>query len=1284
MKIRIVLRKFIQSIKYTSSKNDYLCCLLNMKRLLLILLSYFVIAQGNIEAQSTTIGSGTFTSNIYGPMYTTTGSFTVSRYAYIYSAGDLGMLQHGDSISSVSFFKDNNDTLKGNNNLKIYIRPTNQKDFGAGILRWSTELSGSGFVKVFDGNPNTIINVNRGFVTFDFISPYPWDTSFGQNLELLIEYSQPDNQLAAINWRYDNSNTQISYLSNQSKFNFASGVFAQSDSLTSSNERKPMLRINFPRYNIEIGALALYSFGKIPVPLGNPDTVKVLLLNSGKYDVVNRHAYLHSVGANNFIDTLTFSLKKNHQQLFSFPIRNLNNIGMDTLLVVIEPDGIASNDTVDGLREATAFTYSYRNLKEPPAPGGIGFNGGTGDFVAKFISSQNKAINQISVMFGFGNQPFRIGIWDASGPNGKPGTLLWQSDSQTSKAGEFIMPVWPPISVNGTFFVGVRQIGLNNIAFGYQNEDPVRIGTFFETSPTGSSNWNDFSPDAPFRFMIEPRIQADNDVTPISILTPKDTLISGNFDTIAPQAIIKNIGTNNQTDSFAIQCNIKYYGGQLIYTSTVYDTLSSGNSRMITFEKSFFPTFSGEYTIEVFTNLRTDQFQQNDTITSSVLAGKFSDVGMTLVFIPFNGETYQYNIDTIMPTVKADNFGFDNRTFLIVGKIIDEQNNAVWSDSVTKSVLGGQSVTIGFKDYIPEKTGTYKIVAYTDMAGDLDRKNDTIVRIFYVAKDNDVAANYALEPTQAKHYPPNIDSIRPKINVKNYGGLHQFTPFPVVCLIYKNSNLVYNDTAKIQVFIDDSTTVTFSQAFTYPDDGNYKAYFITLLETDQYRKNDTLIIDFTVGNENDVRVVSIINPTYDSVLNLSNLYRPIVVIANDGFKNQFTPFPIYFQSIDSLGKIVQTLVKTVSLSAKSIDTLRFDSTFNARPEGIVAVRAFTSLSTDENTLNDTAYSQYIVSKTYDFEVAGMIKNNNEEEVEVNRGFYSPTLIVQNNSRIITDSAFVSIIIKTPENNIIYNYIKKSNPALFGGRDTIVFPAYFPALVGTYTVHAYIFQIEDQNPFNDTLEFTFESIVNNDLELFEITIPKHNDTFILGKNIPAFVSIKVLNNGRQQPIHATLEVRLLDANDNVIRTDSQAIADTLRFATSQTLIFNNFFNDISTLDSSLHKMEAVIHYDDDQLLDNNQKTTHFYVVENTSVAAYSLGNGITIYPNPFHEFIDIENKSGGSHSIQLLSSDGKIVFESIMEHLETRKRISTNGLAAGVYYLKLNNGKHIFAAKFVKY
>jgi hypothetical protein len=139
-------------------------------------------------------------------------------------------------------------------------------------------------------------------------------------------------------------------------------------------------------------------------------------------------------------------------------------------------------------------------------------------------------VNQVNVNFTVSGQPYKIGIWDATGTGDSPGTLLWESASQISTAGISTLLVNPKVNVNGNFYVGVRQTDTTNIAFGYQSEDPVRTNTFFSASPTGSSTWTDFAISGnPFRFMIEPGLTLPSDIVETEIASPKDFELSQNY-----------------------------------------------------------------------------------------------------------------------------------------------------------------------------------------------------------------------------------------------------------------------------------------------------------------------------------------------------------------------------------------------------------------------------------------------------------------------------------------------------------------------------------------------------------------------------------------------------------------------------------------------------------------------------------------------------------------------------------------------------------------------------------
>ena len=193
-------------------------------------------------------------------------------------------------------------------------------------------------------------------------------------------------------------------------------------------------------------------------------------------------------------------------------------IGNNTYTVSISSDDDNTNNSQTITQAITQNTWSYAYGSTPTS--GVGFTGATGDFVAKFKTNTLTQISQVTVNFTAGGQPYQIGIWDASGAGGTPGTNLFTSASLTSTTGVNIVPVSPAVNIAaGNYYVGVRQTGTTNLLFAYQTETPIRGGVFYFTSPTGGTTWTEFSPNNSFRFMIEP-----NANTPCTTPAPGNTV----------------------------------------------------------------------------------------------------------------------------------------------------------------------------------------------------------------------------------------------------------------------------------------------------------------------------------------------------------------------------------------------------------------------------------------------------------------------------------------------------------------------------------------------------------------------------------------------------------------------------------------------------------------------------------------------------------------------------------------------------------------------------------------
>lgn len=392
------------------------------------------------------------------------------------------------------------------NNFAIYMKTTT-----ATVLATGT-YSLTGYTLVYNG---PISWSATGWSGVNLTTTFPYSNTPGQHLSILTirtdALAHPGNQF---NCALGNATAGSAALSSRRYFSSAVPV-AGSTSLAATNFR-PAIQVG-QVYPNDIGVGNIYTLGKMPIEYGAPTVIQALIRNEGSNTMTNIAVQAYITGANTFVDNVNIpSLAAGASTVVSFANYSPTSLSTGDQVVVstnTSGDQNPANDVKTWSMDITQNLYSYKNQAIPNA-GGVGFNGGTGDFVAKFNSNPGVTppytnppeINEIKVDLTTSGLTYQLGIWNANGVGGTPGTLLWTSPVLTSAVGTAFVPV-PNISVSGDYFVGVRQTGTTNIGFAYQSENPIRSQTFYYTSPTGSATWTDFAPNSPFRFSIEVQVR---------------------------------------------------------------------------------------------------------------------------------------------------------------------------------------------------------------------------------------------------------------------------------------------------------------------------------------------------------------------------------------------------------------------------------------------------------------------------------------------------------------------------------------------------------------------------------------------------------------------------------------------------------------------------------------------------------------------------------------------------------------------------------------------------------
>jgi hypothetical protein len=477
-----------------------------------------------------------------------------------------------------------------------------------------------GYTRVFSG---TIIAPagNVTDITIPFSTPFP--RTAGMNLMVMIERLDGISHGSTStlgNWVVINHLTQATAKARRYNSNVAPVI--GTTNITGLFTGRSVVGFSYDVAQPTVDLDNVYTLGSLPIPYGTPHTIQANVSNNSAAKAYNVKAYLNITGVNTKQDTITIdSINPYSRRVVDFPPYTPTNYGVNTVNVTIDPPtgGFVVKSTFSMDQTVTSNIYSLAygfNGAAPVANGGVGFNGATGDFIAKFYTDSPSKVNQVVVTINAaanGPQPFKVGIWGDSG-TGTPGALLWESAQLSSSVGKFTVPVTPKVSLaaNASFFVGVRQLGTTNIAFAYQTEAPPRIGNFYYTSPTGNTNWVDFAAtNSGFRFLAEARLELANDVGVAQIAYPSNATVYSVCDSIAPIADIVNYGIFDQTDVPVTMTILD--AGIPIYTQTVIiPSLTSGQVLPVVFPKYLFPPNTATYTATCTTGLVGDQDTSND------------------------------------------------------------------------------------------------------------------------------------------------------------------------------------------------------------------------------------------------------------------------------------------------------------------------------------------------------------------------------------------------------------------------------------------------------------------------------------------------------------------------------------------------------------------------------------------------------------------------------------------------------------------------------------------------
>ena len=1203
-----------------------------------VFLFFFVLYSTFGFGQYTQIGTGGFPSSNFGPIRTDTASAYYSRFAFIYPKSTLTNLKPGDSISAISFQHRSFDSLRGKCSMKVYLKATNQSDFGAGSINWLAERR-NGMTSIYEGNPSQLLGNTPGEVVFKLSQPYAWDTSGGRiHLQLLVEYTQTTNQVESMNWMVESSFYVPGFVSgNESKYIYGPSTNGLDSSTTFSSSIHPTLKIYHPNTTHDLEINKIYSLGTIPLLMVSPDSIKVVVSNVGKETIQNHKVYLSVSGSNTFKDSVTVSQIDPYTSTFIyFDSYNPSLQGTETLRIDAALDSNVSNNSISKNRTVNYNVYSHADPFSPNS-GGIGFNGSTGDFVARFFVDGTSYINQIKVDFNSVGRSFQLGIWEVDA-NGYPGKELFMSDTSMSAAGTFIMSVLPRIAVTHSFYVGIRQAGMTNVGFSYQSEIPVRPHTFYFTAPAGDTTWTPFSPGFNFNFNIQPRLQVANDIAVLNSVSPipDSAYYYDEFDSLEIKAQFINYGYQDQIN-IPVKAELYNRFGQLEYSNDQSTSILAGDSVTLSFGKISSYRL-GDYSVEFSSNLASDSVIDNNARTIDFSFIKDHDVAVDQIFSPSYGDQFDLQREPLQMVVRAINYGVKSQNNLTVRmELVNQSNQIILSQDKVVNLLANSTTIIPFDTiYLPEH-GDVFLRAFTLLSIDSFPQNDTMQVMINVRKVDDMMMLRAETPENQGFYAKDT-TIVPYVIYRNDGISNQDSA-RIFCQILDDiGNIVYFDSIRQK-----SPYYTDKQAFfksiSLDVAGNFQFLAWVYIPDDQVRSNDTLISSFSVINSHDIQLLEVLQP--NAVIPWNSIDTPFALVIRNNGKNATINAKISVDIENNQAERTYQDSIMVNLSRQTTDTFYLsDVSFAQVGDYYVTVINHSSLEDEPNPL-DTIHTSYRVRYTQDLSIQSHLTPNDNDTLELNTLLY-PSIQILNEGLETMATIRVVVELKDTGSNLLYTDTFTKSELLANRALNFTANQSWNAInPGSFTMTSWI-ENTDNNPRNDTLMSRFEVVKRRDIVLESVILPQED----LYKSQVYRPQVVLRNDGMD-------DLSAINVACDVFVDGGQIYQDinTFDLASGQSMIIR-FDSSLMYPQSAKAKAIFWVDYADDQVNSNDTLKIDFEFVQGLWTANLA-DSDIQVYPNPFQNQLTIQSPSP-IQSVRLVDVYGKLIDSEDMvdsNHLE---------------------------------
>ncbi|MFT4523668.1 MAG: hypothetical protein ACI8ZN_002623, partial [Bacteroidia bacterium] len=965
----------------------------------------------------------------------------------------------------------------------------------------------------------------------------------------------------------------------------------------------------------------IYCLGRVPMLMNKADTIKAIVRNTGKGTVKNKAIILETSGSNTFRDTVYIdSLASFDETMVFFTSHKPDTAGKENILIRIGSDQYSADDSSLYSRLVNYNVYSHADPFMANA-GGIGFNGSSGDFLARFYADSAIHINQIKVDFALTGRSFQLGIWE-SGGQGLPGKNVFTSDTLTSTQGTYVLPVLPRIKISGDYFVGIRQTGTTNVAFGYQPESPVRPDAFYFAAPLGDTIWVPFSPGFDFRFNIQPRIQVNHDVSIIAAILPAngEELEYNEFDSIGPSVWLYNYGFNDQNAPFDVVCEIYDQYNRKVYSKTELVTIDAEDSLQVNFDTAFSLNNYGPFVMRVYSKLFSDRVRDNDTLIIPFSVIIRHDVSVESYFDPVEGQEFEMFVDRVGPVVRVVNNGVADKKGIKITSRLRQGDSIVKVQTVTRDIDGLNSAIVPFDSLTIPFLGDVLFECFTWGVVDSFPTNDTTRVKVRTKKSTDAGVRAIVRPLKSSRY-DRTSKFDPYVNIRNYGVVDQDSVHVYAKVDQLDGTNIYSAKQTIAVTKLSSIQVLF-RSFTVPDSTQTLRFTVyTGLKEDQDARNDTLSNLFFAVTARDLSVETVLNPVHKKVFNQSASFKPEILVRNEGNKTINDSLSTYFRISANDGSVLyfdSTMLRT-SLKIDSIISLVFPGTFNGIIKGKYFCETWHSWENDLRAENDTLRSFFELSYLKSVAIVELVEPKNIL-FQYNKGGVTPAFKIRNDGlQSIKTPIDFTVSIRNEANQLVYNETE-TFPSLDAQEIELITAskAYVFRDIGKMSIQIIIVNSEDQFHLDDTIRGSFTIGKEKDVAAVSVEYPTAATQIYANRTLAPKALFTNLGDSLQTAF--SVSMMIYDPLGKLTYNSNQSIE--LKMGESKSVVFDSAF---TPRQKGIYKANAIVRLGGDQEVNND---TAFMDID----VAFHIGiqdlthSSIEVYPNPTHSNVSIQSES----------------------------------------------------------